>query len=267
MSRHSKHLTHDTMFGLRNKNGSCWINAALQGVFRIPDLQTRFREDEDDTNNPVESCLAELWGSRGEEGLNAFYQCVKVSPHMPAGEDIGDSHELLKFLWDKVPVLDKLVRYKVAHITRCIHCGYALTNHDSVTEFTVAPTKAKQSISETIAEAVQPQSVPDWTCDTCKQKGCTRQLLLGTFPQVFVFHVTSPRTTVSYSAQLVLNNQTYALFAVICFNGGHWYTFGRNLPPGQPWAEYNDATVRTYDATFFPLADTMRLLMYYRIQE
>jgi ubiquitin C-terminal hydrolase len=136
-----------------------------------------------------------------------------------------------------------------------------------VTEFTVAPSKAKQSISETIGEAVQPQAVSDWTCDECKQKGCTRQLLLGSFPQVFVFHVTSPRTTVSYSAQLVLNNQTYALFAVVCFNGGHWYTFGRNLPPGQPWAEYNDAQVRSYDATFFPLADTMRLLMYYRIQE
>jgi ubiquitin C-terminal hydrolase len=136
-----------------------------------------------------------------------------------------------------------------------------------VTEFTIAPTKARQSISDAIADAVQPQIVPDWTCDACKRKGCTRQLLLGTFPEVFVFHVTSPRATATYSAQLVLNNQTYALFAVVCFNGGHWYTFGRNLPPGQPWAEYNDAQVRTYDPSFFPLADTMRLLMYYRIQE
>lgn len=218
-------------------------------------------------NNPVESCLAELWGSHGEEGLNAFYQCVKVSPHMPAGEDIGDSHELLKFLWDKVPVLDKLVRYKVAHVTRCTHCSYTLTNHDTVTEFTVAPTKPKHSISEAIAEAVTPQSVTDWTCDECKQKGCTRQLLLGSFPQVLVLHCVSPRTTATYGAQLVLNEHKYALFAVICFNGGHWYTYGRNLPPGQPWAEYNDAIVRSYDPSFFPLADTMRLLMYYRIQE
>jgi len=259
--------TPSTMFGIRNKNGSCWINAALQGIFRIPDLQSRFSDGEEDTANPVESCLAELWGSHGEEGLNAFYQCVKVSPHMPAGEDIGDSHELLKFLWDKVPVLDKLVRYKVAHVTRCTHCSYTLTNHDTVTEFTVAPTKPKHSISEAIAEAVTPQSVTDWTCDECKQKGCTRQLLLGSFPQVLVLHCVSPRTTATYGAQLVLNEHKYALFAVICFNGGHWYTYGRNLPPGQPWAEYNDAIVRSYDPSFFPLADTMRLLMYYRIQE
>ena len=255
------------MFGLRNKNGSCWINAALQGVFRIPDLQSRFSDGDEDGHNPVESCLAELWGSHGEEGLNAFYQCVKVSPHMPAGEDIGDSHELLKFLWDKVPFLDKLVRFKVAHTTRCTSCGHTLTNHDSVTEFTIAPTKPKQSVSDAIAEAVQPQVVSDWICDACKHKGCVRQLLLGAFPNVFIFHVTTPRSTTTYSAQLVLNGQTYALFAVVCFNGGHWYTYGRNLPPGQPWAEYNDATVRTYDPTFFPLADTMRLLMYYRIQE
>jgi ubiquitin C-terminal hydrolase len=256
------------MFGLRNRNGSCWINAALQGIFRIPDLQKRFSDGDEDTNNTVESCVAELWGSKGEEGLNDFYQCVKVSPHMPAGEDIGDSHELLKFLWDKVPFLDKLVRFKMATTTRCTSCGYTLTNHETAAEFTIAPTKPKQSLSECIAEAVSPHVVSDWTCDSCKKKGCTRQLLLGNvFPQVFVFHVTSPRTTASYSAQLVLNNQTYALFAVICFNGGHWYTFGRNLPPGQPWAEYNDAHVRTYDPTFFPLADTMRLLMYYRIQE
>jgi ubiquitin C-terminal hydrolase len=256
------------MFGLRNRNGSCWINAALQGIFRIPDLQKRFSDGDEDTNNTVESCLAELWGSKGEEGLNDFYQCVKVSPHMPAGEDIGDSHELLKFLWDKVPFLDKLVRFKMATTTCCTSCGYTLTNHETAAEFTIAPTKPKQSLSECIAEAVSPHVVSDWTCDSCKKKGCTRQLLLGNvFPQVFVFHVTSPRTTASYSAQLVLNNQTYALFAVICFNGGHWYTFGRNLPPGQPWAEYNDTHVRTYDPSFFPLADTMRLLMYYRIQE
>jgi ubiquitin C-terminal hydrolase len=257
------------MFGLRNKNGSCWINAALQGIFRIPDLQSRFSDGDEDTDNPVESCLAELWGSRGEEGLKAFYACVKVSPTMPAGEDIGDSHELLKFLFDKVPVLDKLVRFKVAHSLRCLNpgCSHSDTHHDSMTEFSIVPTKPKQSISDAIAEAVQPQTVADWTCERCSHKGCVRQLLLGAFPQVLMFHLTSPQTTTTYSAQLVVNGIKYALFAVICFNGGHWYTYGRNLPPGQPWAEYNDAIVRTYDAAFFPLADTMRLLMYYRIQE
>jgi ubiquitin C-terminal hydrolase len=56
-------------FGLRNKNGSCWINAALQSVFRIPDLQDRFDEDKQDEiyeyfkeseTDSVESALKKL---------------------------------------------------------------------------------------------------------------------------------------------------------------------------------------------------------------
>ena len=61
-------------FGLRNKNGSCWINAALQAIFRIPEIQQQLNDDE--SENPVESCLAEIWGSRGDEGLKAFFECV-----------------------------------------------------------------------------------------------------------------------------------------------------------------------------------------------
>jgi uncharacterized UBP type Zn finger protein len=254
------------MFGLRNKNGSCWINAALQGVFRIPELQARFRANEEDDKNPVEVCLAEIYASRGEEGLREFYECVKTST-MPAGEGIGDSHELLEFLCDKVPFLDTLMRFKVAHAIQCSHCSYKDTRSDSVVEFEITPTKPKQSISEAIAETVRPQTIPDWTCESCKGLGCTKQFLLGAFPQVLVFHMTSLRTTSTYSAQLMLNKHKYVLFAVICFNGGHWYTFGRDLPPGHPWYELNDTHVKSYDPKAFPLVDTMRLLMYYRVNE
>ena len=86
----------DTTFGLRNKNGSCWINAAIQAIFRIPDLQERYEEGDNDGKNVVETCLAEVWGGRGDEGLKDFYECVKTI-HMPAGEGIGDSHELIEF--------------------------------------------------------------------------------------------------------------------------------------------------------------------------
>lgn len=256
------------MFGLRNQRGSCWINAALQGIFRIPDLQKRIKDGEEDTNNPVETTLAEIYGSRGEEGLRDFYECVKTRT-MPAGEDIGDSHELLEFLCDKVPFLDKLMRFKVAHTVRCSNpkCKYTETHSDTVVEFDIAPSRSKLSVTEAIVEAVTPVTIPDWLCEQCKQKGCTKQLLVGSFPKVLVFHTTALKTSVSYSAQLTLNNHTYALFAVVCFNGGHWYTFGRDLPPGQPWYEFNDTHVRSYDPSHFPLVDTMRLLMYYRVNE
>jgi ubiquitin C-terminal hydrolase len=254
------------MFGLRNQRGSCWINAALQGVFRIPDLQTRFREGDEDSKNTFEVCLSEVFGSKGEEGLKELYQCVKTST-MPAGEDIGDSHELLEFLCDKIPFLDKLMRFKVGHKIKCTHCPYSDMREDSLIEFPIVAAKPKQTVLDAIVDAVTPFSIPEWKCEKCSEKGCTKQFLVGSFPQVLVFHMTSVNSSVSYTAQLVVNGNKYALFAIVCFNGGHWYTFGRDLPPGQPWYEFNDMHVKSYDPKSFPLVDTARLLMYYRINE
>ena len=256
------------MFGLRNKRGSCWINSALQGVFRIPHLQKRFDNGEEDDKNPVEYCLSEIWSSKGEEGLNSFYTAVKTST-MPAGEGIGDAHELIDFLCDRVPFIDKLMRFKVAHSIKCNNsaCTYSDTKHDSVVEFQLTPTQPKQSLSNAIVETVRPTVIPDWKCEKCSQKGCTKQFLVASFPQVLVFHMTSLNTSTTYSVEFVMNGNKYLLFAIICFDGGHWYTYGRNLPPGQPWYELNDAHVRSFDPKRFPLLDTMRLLMYYRINE
>lgn len=255
------------MFGLRNKNGSCWINAALQAVFRIPDLQARFKDGHEDSNNAVETCLAEIWGSNGEEGLRSLYDCVKVSPHMPAGDGIGDSHELVNFLVDKVPFLDKLLRFKVANVIKCDHCAYTETKHDTMTEFSFAPTRAKQTVSDAIGEAVRVVSIPDWKCEKCSQHGCHKQLLLAEFPQVMMFHQTSLGTSASYTPVLILNKIRYVLMSVVCFTGGHWFTWGRDLPPGQPWYQLDDSRVQSYVGNFFPLADNMRLLMYYRLNE
>jgi ubiquitin C-terminal hydrolase len=79
--------------------------------------------------------------------------------------------------------------------------------------------------------------------------------------------VTSLNTSVSYSTILVLNGYRYALFAVVCFNGGHWWTYGRDMPPGKPWTEYDDSSLRNHGPEHFPLSDHMRLLFYYRLKE
>jgi len=153
------------MFGLRNQKGSCWINAALQGVFRIPELQKRFDENKEDEKNAVEMCLSEIYGSRGDEGLKDFYQCVKTDT-MPAGEGIGDSHELIEFLCNKIPFLDKLMRFKTANIVKCNNpnCAYKETKYESLIEFPITPTKPKQSVSETIIDTVRPDVISDWKC-------------------------------------------------------------------------------------------------------
>jgi uncharacterized UBP type Zn finger protein len=251
-------------FGLRNQRGSCWVNAALQAIYRIPDLQQRFQDGKHDTTNPVEVCLYTIWSSSGAMGLKDFYTCVNTSL-MPAGEGIGDSHELLEFLCDKVPMLDKLFRFKVENRLKCKHCDYTDGRRESMIEFPIVPSKPKESVSEAIVTAAQPYEVPDWKCEKCGNKGCTKQFLLATFPQILTFHVTSLKSTVTYSSILTLNKIDYALFAVVCFDGGHWWTFGRDMPPGKSWVCYNDDHVASHGPQQFPMADTMRLLMYYRL--
>ena len=184
---------------------------------------------------------------------------------MPAGEGIGDSHELLEFVCDKVPFLDKLFRFKVAHTITCTHCGTKEIRRDSMVEFPIVPSRSKQSASEAIANACRPDSISDWKCEKCSELGCTKQFLMGTFPQVLTFHVTSLDSTVTYSSVLTMNGMNYALFAVICFDGGHWWTYGRDLPPGKEWVCYNDMHVKSHGPQQFPLHDNMRLLMYYRL--
>ena len=251
-------------FGLRNQRGSCWVNAALQAIYRIPDLQQRFQDGKHDTTNPVEVCLYTIWSSSGAMGLKDFYTCVNTTL-MPAGEGIGDSHELLEFLCDKVPMLDKLFRFKVENRLKCKHCDYTDGRRESMIEFPIVPSKPKESVSEAIVSAAQPYEVPDWKCEKCGNKGCTKQFLLATFPQILTFHVTSLKSTVTYSSILTLNKIDYALFAVVCFDGGHWWTFGRDMPPGKSWVCYNDDHVASHGPQQFPMADTMRLLMYYRL--
>jgi len=255
-----------TSFGLRNQRGSCWVNATLQSIFRLPEIQDRYENDKADENNPVDLCLQEIWCSRGDEGLKALYECVKTGL-MPAGEGIGDSHELLEFLCDKLPFLDKLCRFKMSHQVKCVNCDYSDLRTDSLIEFSVTPTAKKQGLISCIGAAVQPVSIPDWTCEKCKGKGCSKQLLMATFPDVFVFHCTTLDTSVSYSPLLNINGNRYALSSVVCFNGGHWWTYGRSQPPGSNWVEFDDQRVQDHGPNNFPLSDTMRLLFYYRLKE
>ena len=257
-----------TSFGLRNQRGSCWVNATLQAIFRIPDVQTRYIADAALDTSPIDVSLQEIWASKGDEGLKAFYECVRTAV-MPAGEDIGDSHELLEFLCDKLPYLDKLCRFKVGNTVKCNNpeCSYKDVHVDSLIEFSVSPVRPKQSLTDCVLQSVTPVVIPDWKCETCSQKGCTKQLLMSSFPNVFVFHVTSINSSVSYSTLLVLNGQKYALLAVVCFNGGHWWTYGRDMPPGTNWTEYNDMHIRNHGPQNFPLSDNMRLLFYYRLKE
>jgi len=255
------------MFGLRNQKGSCWVNATLQSIFRIPEFQEKYTGDNEYTTiNPVEQSLEEIWVTKGEEGLRDFFRHIKAK-NLPAGENIGDSHELLDALCDKVPFLDKLFRFKAANTVKCSNCGHGQTVTDTLTEFSIAPSKPKMTLSESIVESVQPVTIDDWTCEKCSKKGCVKQLLMSTFPPVLTFHLTSVDTSVSYPPMLTLNKMKYALLSVICLDGGYWWAYGREMPPGKPWYEFTAIRVTEKDPGHFPLSDNVRLLMYYRLKE
>ena len=175
------------MFGLTNTRGSCWVNATLQALFRFADLRERYDDLDADDSNPVDTALQKVWISKGKEGLPDFHASVR-SADRPAGQGIGDSHELLLHLCDKLPWLDKLLRFEFGTRITCKHCSYTNLVRESVIEFPVMPSNECKTLSDSIQRAVQPFEDPGWTCETCKKTGCTQQHLLGTLPEILVFH-------------------------------------------------------------------------------
>jgi len=254
------------MFGLQNFKGSCWVNACLQGIFRIPEVQTRYSEGIFEQGNVLDECLCKIWRTQGQEGIKEFFQSVKTI-HMPAGDGIGDSHELLQHLCDRLPFLDKLCRFKVANSVQCKSCSTKTLKEDSVIEFDITTTEPDTPILECIQSIVKPVEVDTWKCDKCNKLGCTNNYLIGSFPQVMVFHVRSIDGSVGYSSILVLNQKKYALIGIICYNGAHWWTYGRNLPPGSSWFKIDDKHIQDFGRKQFPVSTAMRMLIYYRLEE
>ncbi len=254
------------MFGLKNFRGSCWVNACLQGIFRIPELQQRYSNSQANPDNIIDVCLQNIWKSNGEDGLKDFFESVKTHT-MPAGNGIGDSHELLQYLCDRLPLLDELCRFKIANSIECVSCKDLNIKEDSVVEYSLTSDGKHIPISQCISASVIPNAITDWVCDKCNKKGCMQQQLIGSFPKVMCFHMVSPNASVDYSSILVLNGKRYALLSIICYNGSHWWTRGRNMPPGSSWYTLDDTSIVDHGAKQFPVSNMMRILIYYRLED
>ena len=252
------------MFGLRNFKGSCWVNTCLQAIFRIPEMQERYTSKTHDPENIIEECLSKIWNSKGEDGLKELFDSVKTHT-MPAGNGIGDAHELFQYICDKVKFLDDLCRFKVADKIQCKNCPHSEVKEDSITEFSIAADRKSIPIATCIINTVQPHEIAEWKCEKCTKQGCTKQQLIGSFPKVMMFHMIPTNGSVEYSSILILNKKQYVLISVSCFNGGHWWSYGRNMPPGSSWYTLNDVMVSEHGPKQFPLSNNMRLLIYYRL--
>jgi uncharacterized UBP type Zn finger protein len=254
------------MFGLQNFSGSCWVNACLQAVFRFPEVQHRYSNNLSNKENPIDVALETIWVSKGKLGLKDFFDVVRTDT-MPAGHGIGDSHELFNYLCDKLPYLDELCRFKVADTIECVSCKEKSVKEESVIEYTISTNGQHMPISQCIMNTVIPNTLLDWKCEKCKKDGCTRQHLIGSFPKIMMFYMSSRTGSIDYSSLLVLNGKKYALNSVVCYNGSHWWTRGRNMPPGSSWYTFDDQQITDHGAKQFPVSNMMRILIYYRLED
>lgn len=254
------------MFPLNNYAGSCWVNACLQGVYRIPEVIDRYTREIHDKENTIDNSLSTIWNSKGRDGLKDFFLAAKTAT-MPAGEGVGDSNELLVYLCDKLPFLDSLCRFKTAEELKC-QCGFKQTKEDSYIEYDLHPNKMNMPITDCIIQTVQPELLEGWKCDKCSETGkATRQSLIGTFPKVMIFRITSVKSSLQYSSVLVVNSKKYYLLSVISHTGGHWFTYAREMPPGKPWFTLDDTRVRQHNEKEFPMSQMTKVLIYYRLEE
>jgi uncharacterized UBP type Zn finger protein len=253
------------MFGLQNFRGSCWVNSALQAIFRIPEVQQRYNDKAFEEGNVIDECLSKIWNSKGQEGLKEFFDAVRTET-MPAGNGIGDTHELIVYLCDKLPFLDTLMRFKIADSIECINCSDKQVKEDSVVEFSISSEKKNKPLGECIAESVRENTIEGWKCEKCNKNGCKKQQLIGSFPKAIVFHMIPTEGSVDYSSILCLNKRNYALISVSCHSSMHWWGYGRNMPPGSPWYTLNDRQVVEHGPKQFPVSTRMRLLIYYRLE-
>lgn len=252
------------MFGLRNFSGSCWVNACLQSIFRIPEVQERYTSGVFEKDNRIDEFLCKIWQTKGEEGLKEFFEAVRTDT-MPAGKGIGDSHELLQYLCDKLPYLDALVRFKIADSIKCKNCDYKSIKEDSVTEFAIATEKKGVSLIQCIGEVVKSYEIPEWSCEKCNNKGCIKQQLIGSFPKVMIFHLIPLNGSTEYTSSLGINKRSYTLSSIACYNGLHWWTYGRNT--GSHWYTLDDTRVTENGPKQFPMSNRARLLIYYRSEK
>jgi ubiquitin C-terminal hydrolase len=185
---------------------------------------------------------------------------VIKTTYLPAGENIGDSHELIVHLCDKLPWLDEKFRFHSGDRIECNHCHDTQLKTTTIIDLNLMPSNPGIPLLDAIQEYVTPHTIPEWKCEKCNQLGCTKQVLFGTFPKVMMIWSMTP---IDYSSLLVLNGKKYFLFSVICFNGGHWFSYARKLPPGHAWYILDDTSVREMDSKKFPVDRTMRVLLYF----
>jgi len=246
------------MFGLNNYGGSCWVNACLQGIFRIPELIARYNGSEEPAN-PLDNSLLTIWRTKGTEGLKDLFDAIRTEK-MPAGHGIGDSNEAPVYICDKLPLMEKLCSFKVTEKVEC-SCGFSNLKEDTQIQFSLFPS-GRTTLTQTIFNAVKEEVLDSWKCDKCESRGTAKKsFFMSSFPKVLIFKFLS-ESLISFPVEIVINSYRYHLLSILYFNGGHWWTTARNID--EEWVTYNDNGVSRQK---IPSSKYSNMLIYYRVNE
>ena len=251
------------MFGLKNYGGSCWLNACIQGILRIPIIKQRYSEELEPINK-VDKSLQTIWKTQGNDGLKDLFDAIgekkDAAYEMLAGKSIGDSNEAFVFFCDTLPFLDKLCRYEIVEKIIC-NCGFHQERQDSHIQFELYPSAKNIPLTTCISDVVKPEVLESWKCDKCSERGnATKQISMKSFPTILVFKLLAD-VPVLYTNILVINSHRYQLCNVISFNGGHWWAYSKD----QLWVMLDDTRVRQLRLNEVPSSQYAKMLIYSRI--
>jgi ubiquitin C-terminal hydrolase len=249
------------MFGLQNYGGSCWLNACLQSILRLPEIKARYSGDLVPINS-IDESLQKIWKTQSE-GLKDLFGAINSDPNaayeMLAGRNIGDSNEALVYFCDKLPFLDELCRYHIVELIQC-KCGFTQERKDSHIQFELYPTR-NSVLTQCISNVVKSEILDTWKCDKCSERGsASKQILMKSFPKYLVFKLITA-SKVQYSTILVINSIRYELLSVTSFNGAHWWAYSKD----PQWVMYDDTRVRQLRPNESPSSSTAKMLIYYRL--
>jgi ubiquitin C-terminal hydrolase len=256
------------MFGLKNYGGSCWLNACLQSILRIPEITSRY-STELETINSVDKSLYTISKTQGQDGLKDLFNAIsetnssvsgsKPAYEMLAGKSVGDTNEAFIYLCDKLSFLDTLCRYTIVEKIEC-KCGFEQEKNDSHIQFEIYPIK-DSTLTSCITQVVSPEVLDSWKCDKCSERGqATKRMIMKTFPTCLVFKIFSEDNSVVTPQNLVINSNKYELASISCWNGGHWWAYSKL----DTWALYDDTRVHELKKEEIPSSRQAKMLIYYR---
>jgi ubiquitin C-terminal hydrolase len=267
--------TNDYKATLANLGATCFMNSTIQAICRSGHLHNHILSAKDSSDS---SFIVE-W----KDLIRNFNVSAVIAPRrylsfsMSNASRLGfpelgsikqhDAHEYLLYWISMCSSSEPLFMIKTNTIVFCKECKHKNTKPETSPIIEINP--IFKNLKDAIIKWFEPEQLDDYTCDNCKNKNVSKQIILDSLPNIFVislkkYHMIG-RSDFDYPDQFIMNGSKYSLVSVIChegsLDGGHYYTIARNNSNSE-WIIYND-THRSPTKEF--LAKSAYILLYDKI--